>query len=56
MIGDQYVFGEEVGSSVARFTPHEYQKHAIDKLLKCDSAGLFLDMGLWQNRHILNSY
>lgn len=29
-----------------RYVPHEYQKHAIDKLLKCDSAGLFLDMGL----------
>ena len=29
-----------------RYVPHEYQKYAIDKLLKCDSAGLFLDMGL----------
>lgn len=29
-----------------RFTPHNYQKHCIDKLIKDTHVGLFLDMGL----------
>lgn len=29
-----------------KFTPHEYQKYAMDRLIELPEAGLFLDMGL----------
>lgn len=29
-----------------RFTPHEYQRHCIEKILELPKLGLFLDMGL----------
>lgn len=29
-----------------KYVPHEYQKHAIDKILTTPAVGLFLDMGL----------
>lgn len=30
----------------ANFTPHMYQKHAINKVIDNKKYGLFLDMGL----------
>ena len=29
-----------------RFVPHDYQKRAIDMILKNPACGLFLEMGL----------
>lgn len=29
-----------------RFIPHDYQRFAIDQLIRLPEAGLFLDMGL----------
>ena len=29
-----------------KFVPHDYQTHAIEKILELPSCGLFLEMGL----------
>ena len=29
-----------------KFVPHQYQQHAIDRIIDTPAIGLFLDMGL----------
>lgn len=40
---------------MAKFIPHNYQKHAINRVLENPACGLFLDMGLWQDNYYINS-
>jgi len=35
---------------MAKFEPHLYQEAAIQHIIKTPKCGLFVDMGLWQNR------
>lgn len=39
-----------------KFIPHKYQKVAIDFAIENPASGLFLDMGLRQDRNSFNSY
>lgn len=38
------------------YTPHEYQKYCISRVITDDKLGLFLDMRTWQDSNNPNSY
>ncbi|GEM_PF-1949551 len=49
------IYDSEVIRSMAKFIPHNYQKHAIGKVIENPACGLFLDMGLRQDNYYFNS-